>query len=118
MIPKANKFPTRVQFLSFRDRARQLTTPHLRIMFEKRVNNETVSIHGARLSVIVPIKVNKRAVIRNHFRRLTYNTAWQFLSNKKIDCIIVFKPLALLKGKEADDHITQEVQQIVKSIEV
>lgn len=118
MIPKSNKFPTRVQFLSFRDRAKQLTTPHLRVMFEKRVNNETVSLPGARLSVIVPIKINKRAVIRNHFRRLAYNTAWQFLGNKKIDCIIMFKPIALLKGKETDEHITQEVSSIIKTLEV
>jgi RNase P protein component len=69
-------------------------------------------LSGARLSVIVPIKVNKRAVIRNHFRRLAYDKAWQFISNKKIDCIIMFKPLALLKGKESDSLITTEIQSI------
>lgn len=102
MIPKSNKFPTRQQFLAFRAIAKQSTTPHLRIM---------TSPHSpSRLSVIVPIKVSKRATARNSFKRLAYDTAWKTLQAKNLDCIIIFKPIALLKGRASQDLIISELQ--------
>lgn len=105
MISKSNKFPTRAQFLTFRARAKQLTTPHLRILFEPHT--------PTRLSVIVPIKVSKRATTRNSFKRLAYDTAWKILKDKNLDCIIIFKPLALLKGKLSQDLISHELSQAI-----
>lgn len=116
MIPKSNKFPTRVQFLSFRARANQVATPHLRIMTENRIEHGSANIYGPRLSVIVPIKVNKRAVVRNNLRRLVYDAAWKGLSGKNIDCIIMFKPISLLKGKQSDDLILQELYSVLSSL--
>lgn len=116
MIPKSNKFPTRVQFLSFRARAKQLATPHLRIMTEERVERGSSNIYGPRLSVIVPIKVNKRAVVRNNLRRIVYDSAWKVLLGKNIDCIIMFKPIALIKSKQSDDMILQELLAAVSSL--
>lgn len=103
MIPKSSKFPTRVQFLQFRGRAKQLTTPHLRLMFEPH--------EPSRLSVIVPIKVSKRAVVRNHFKRLAYDNLWKIIKDKNLDCILIFKPIALLKGKSSEDLIIHELSQ-------
>ena len=111
MIPKANKFPTRVQFLSFRARARQLTAPHLRIMVEPRSEKDAKIVVESRLSVIVPIKVSKRAVVRNHFKRLAYDTMWKIIKAKNIDCLLIFKPIALLKGKPSEDLIIHELSQ-------
>ncbi len=116
MIPKSNKFPTRVQFLNFRARAAQRATPHLRIMTEERVEKGSVNVYGPRLSVIVPIKVNKRAVVRNNLRRLVYDSAWKSLSGKNIDCIIMFKPIALIKSKQSDDLIVQELRSTISSL--
>lgn len=104
MIPKSNKFPTRTQFLTFRAHAKQLTTPHLRIMIDPHT--------PSRLSVIVPIKVSKRAVTRNGFKRLVYDAAWKILKDKNLDCIIMFKPIALTKGKSSADLIVHELSQI------
>lgn len=104
MIPKASKFPTRVQFLQFRAIAKQSTTPHLRIMTSPHT--------PTRLSVIVPIKVSKRATTRNSFKRLVYDTAWKILKDKNLDCIIIFKPLALPKGKSSQDLIVHELSQL------
>jgi ribonuclease P protein component len=109
MIPKANKFPTRTQFLSFRARAKQLNTPHLRFLFEERPSASESSLSGPRLSVIVPIKVNKRATTRNRFKRLVYDTAWKQLGSRNLDCIIMFKPLALLKGPASEHSILSEL---------
>ena len=105
MIPKSSKFPTRIQFLQFRKIAKQSATPHLRVLTSPHT--------PTRLSVIVPIKVSKRATTRNSFKRLVYDTAWQLLKHKNLDCIIMFKPIALLKGKASQDLITHELSQIV-----
>ena len=104
MISAASKFPTRAQFLQFRARAKQIVTPHLRIMYEAHA--------PSRLSVIVPVKVSKRAVIRNHFKRLTYDATWKIINDKNLDCIVIFKPIALLKGKTSEDLIAHELSQI------
>lgn len=104
MISKKNKFPTRVQFLQFRSHAKQLTTPHLRIMYD--------SHSPSRLSVIVPVKVNKRAVARNGLKHLTYDTMWKIIKDKNLDCILIFKPITLLKGKQSEELILHELSQI------
>lgn len=116
MIPKSNKFPTRVQFLNFRARAKQVVTPHLRLMTEDRPLGGLVNLRGPRISVIVPVKVSKRAVVRNNFKRLIYDVAWKALSNKNIDCIIVFKPIALLKGPASEAQIVAELSSVVDSL--
>lgn len=109
MIPKSSKFPTRTQFLNFRARARQLTTPHTRIYLLE-------SNSSSRLSVIVPIKVSKRAVVRNHFRRLVYDATWKIIKDRQLDCIVMFKPLPLPKGKPSDDLIISELQIIFQNL--
>jgi len=111
MIPKSSKFPTRTQFLVFRARAKQLTTPHLRILFEVRpVPSGAKGEVGSRLSVIVPIKVSKRATTRNSFKRLVYDAVWKILKDKNLDCIVMFKPIALPKGKASENPILSELQ--------
>ena len=104
MIPKSSKFPTRVQFLQFRSIAKQSTTIHLRIMTSPHT--------PSRLSVIVPIKVSKRASTRNSFKRLAYDVVWKMIKDSNLDCIIMFKPLALLKGKTANDLIVSELNSL------
>lgn len=105
MIPKSSKFPTRTQFLVFRARAKQITTPHLRLLIDPH--------SPSRLSVIVPIKVSKRAVVRNHYKRLIYDTAWKILQDKNLDCIIMLKPIALPKGKSSDNLLLSELNGLL-----
>jgi RNase P protein component len=103
MLAKSSKFPTRIQFLEFRAKAAQSTTPHLRIL---------TSPHApSRLSVIVPVKVNKRAVVRNSFKRLVYDLVWKIIRDKNLDAIVMFKPIALLKGKVSEELIKNELSQ-------
>src|SRR5688500_2400937 len=104
MIPKSSKFPTRTQFLTFRAKVKQLTTPHLRLLYAPHT--------PSRLSVIVPAKVNKRAVVRNALRRLVYDTMWKTLESKNLDCIVMFKPLALLKGRPTMELIATELNSL------
>ena len=66
----------------------------------------------SRLSVIVPIKVSKRAVIRNHFKRLAYDATWKIIKDKHLDCILMFKPITLLKNKTSDDLLLSEISSI------
>lgn len=116
MIPKSNKFPTRVQFLNFRARANQVVTPHLRLMTEPRDIKDPTAVVGPRVSVIVPIKVNKRAVFRNTLKRIVYDTAAKALFKQNIDCIIVFKPIALLKGKPSEDLVLAELHSVILNL--
>ncbi len=105
MISKSNKFPTRVQFLQFRAIAKQSTTPHLRLL--------TSPHPPTRLSVIVPIKVSKRATTRNSFKRVVYDEAWKLLRDKNLDCIIMFKPIALVKGRSTQELLIHELSQAI-----
>lgn len=105
MISKSNKFPTRIQLLSFRKIAKQSTTPHTRVYYLE-------SSVSSRLSVIVPIKVSKRATTRNSFKRLVYDIVWKLIKDKNLDCIVIFKPIALLKGKISQDLIIHELSQL------
>ncbi|MBP9670083.1 ribonuclease P protein component [Candidatus Woesebacteria bacterium] len=104
MISKSNKFPTRIQFLKFRQSAHQLTTPHLRVMVLPHV--------PSRLSVIVPIKVSKKATTRNSFKRVVYDAAWKILESKNLDCIILFKPITLTKGPDSEKVLSTEFQSL------
>lgn len=65
----------------------------------------------SRLSVIVPIKVNKRATTRNSFKRLVYDIVWKTLRTKNLDCVIIFKPLALTKGPSSQELLAHELSQ-------
>ena len=105
MISRASKFPTRIQFLKFRQSAHQLTTPHLRVM---------VLPHApSRLSVIVPIKVSKRATTRNSFKRLAYDVTWKIIQDKNLDCIILFKPIPLIKGPDSEKMLAAELDNVL-----
>ena len=106
MIPKSSKFPTRIQFLQFRAQAKRLVTTHTTIY-------HLPSTISSRLSVIVPIKVSKRATTRNSLKRLVYDTAWKIIKDKNLDCIVIFKPIALLKGKISQDLIIHELSQLI-----
>ena len=104
MISKARKFPARQEFLSFRKTAKQLTTPHVRLLY-----SAAASTH---LSVIVPKKCNKRAVVRNWLKRLTYDTLWLQTQDKKLDCVVVYKPLPLKKSPENKKLIMSELTSL------
>jgi RNase P protein component len=104
MISKVNKFPTRVQFLKFRSVAAQLTTPHLRVM----VLPHTPS----RLSVVVPIKVSKKATTRNSFKRILHDIAWKIIADKNLDCIILCKPITLIKGPMSEKMLIEELKSL------
>jgi RNase P protein component len=104
MISKTKKFPTRIQFLKFRNSATQLTTPHLRVM---------VLPHApSRLSVVVPIKVSKKATTRNSFRRVVYDIAWKIIADKNLDCIILCKPITLIKGPVSEKMLIEELKSL------
>lgn len=63
----------------------------------------------SRLSVIVPVKVNKRAVTRNSFKRLAYDSIWKIISGKNLDCIVLCKPVTLQKGTDSNELILKEI---------
>jgi ribonuclease P protein component len=104
MISKTNKFPTRIQFLKFRSVAKQLSTPHLRVM---------VLPHApSRLSVIVPIKVSKKATTRNLFKRLVFDVAWKIIADKNLDYIVLCKPITLVKGPASEKMLIEELKSL------
>jgi len=112
MIPSYSKFPTRTQFLSFRSRAKQIATLHFRIMILPRAPSGAVGGVGSRLSVIVPIKVGKRATTRNYFKRSVYDATWKTIKDKNFDCIVMFKPIALQKSPTTKQQILSELQSL------
>jgi RNase P protein component len=93
--------------------ATQLTTPHLRVMVLPRVPSGATGGVGSRLSVIVPIKVNKKATARNGFRRLVYDATWKILESKNLDCIVLFKPIMLTKGPDTEKMLYAELNGLV-----
>lgn len=115
MIPKAHKFPLRTQFIAFRSRAKVITTPHLRILYHfsssDLLNRSELSV-PTRLAVIVPKKVAKLAVTRNYLKRLVYGQLWPLIKDRKIDCVVIFKPLSLTKSLSTQQALIQEIQNL------
>jgi RNase P protein component len=91
-------------FLAFRDRAKQQATPHLRMLYSPHA--------PSRLSVVVPAKVNKRATTRADLRRLSYDYFWPLISEKNLDCVIIFKPLSLKADKSSQESIRAELKNL------
>lgn len=88
MIPSSRKFPLRREFLSFKKRAARHSTP---LMTSYYLSSTATS----RLSVIIPKKVSKSAVTRHALRRLTYDTLWPLVKNRRLDLVIVYPPRPL-----------------------
>ena len=104
MISKLAKFPMRTGFLAFRAGAKQLATPHLRLLY--------VGHTPSRLSVVVPAKVSKLASTRATLRRLTYDHMWKVIKEKNLDCVIIFKPLALVVDEKTQKTILTELKEL------
>lgn len=77
-----------------------------------RAPNVAVGEVGSRLSVIVPIKVSKRATTRNWLKRLSYDTIWPLLKDCQLDCVVIYKPLPLTKSSITKQKIISEFQTI------
>lgn len=105
MIPKANKFPLRTEFLEFRRRAKRDATPLCTMYY-------LPSTGQSRLSVIVPKKLNKLAVVRNWLRRLTYNTLWPLIKDKNLDVVVVYKPIKLTKSDITKAQVITELSSL------
>jgi RNase P protein component len=108
MIQRISKFPTRTEFLIFRRRAKQLVAPHLRLLF--------LPHSPSRLSVIVPIKANKHATLRNYLKHLVYDALWPIIKDKQLDCVILFKPTPILKTLTLKQELTYELKQITQTL--
>lgn len=93
----------RTDFLAFRSRARRLVTPHFTVYYL------LPTTHSSRLAVVVPAKVSKLATTRNWLKRLVYDSLWPQIVDKKIDCVVIFKPLPLVKSPANKELILSEL---------
>ncbi len=101
MIPKSSKFPLRTELLRFRTSAKQTAAPHFRTLFAPH--------SPSRLAVVVPKKLSKLASSRNWLKRLTYDTLWPQIIDKKLDVVIIYKPLLLKKSLATKQLIISEL---------
>lgn len=115
MIPKSSKFPLRTEFLRFRARAERLVSPHLQLFYLPHTPSEATGEVG-RLAVVVPKKLSKLATTRNWLKRLTYNTIWPLIRDKKLDCVVVYKPLPLKKSLANQRDIVHELTQTIGNL--
>jgi RNase P protein component len=106
MLSRLHKFPMRTEFLRFRHTSSQGVSPHLRL-YSRRVS------HQSRLSIVIPLKVNKHAVARNCFRRLLYDAAWSRIKSLNLDCVILLKPLPLPKNPTSLSLLLSELNNLI-----
>ncbi len=104
MIPKRLRFPMRTGFLSFRSRAQKTLTPHLKIYY---LHQDQIQF-----AVVVPKKVNKKAVIRNQLKRL--------LKRELIHCqlgqlVVLVKPIHLEKNQL--NSVVQELSHFLQNLQ-
>lgn len=86
MIPVSQKFPLRTELLGFQKRARQLSSPHLRLLF--------IAHSPSRLAVIIPKKAGRLSTTRNSLKRLVYDQLFPLINKQNLDVVVIFKPLA------------------------
>ncbi len=102
MIPHFRKFPLRTEFLKFRSRAKKIVSSVFTLHL-------LATSSPARLGVIIPKKVNKRATIRNYLKRLAYDTLWPQIKDQKMDVVVVFKPIPLKKSTSTKQLLLTEL---------
>jgi ribonuclease P protein component len=61
--------------------------------------------------VVVPKKLSKRATTRNWLKRLTYDAVWPLIQAKKLDCVVIYKPLPLKKSLQIKKELINELAQ-------
>lgn len=105
MIPRSRKFPMRTGFLTFRAKAKRLSSPHLTAYYTK-------SRGPSRLAVTIPKKVNKLAATRNWLKRLTFDSLWPRIKDSSHDVVIVYKPLPTTKSPETKKQILSELASL------
>jgi ribonuclease P protein component len=108
MIPSVRKFPLRTEFVSFRAKSKKILSPRV-ACYVLRVT------HKSRLAVIIPKKVNKLAAMRNHLRRLTYDTLWPRIKDSALDVVIVYKPLPLTHSISIQTGLVAELMDLLDS---
>ena len=103
MIPKRLRFPMRTDFLSFRSRARKIYSPHLTLYYR---------LHPpVQLAVVVPKKVNKRAVVRNQLKRLLKR---ELLNHQLGQIVVLVKPIHL--EKDQLDSVVQSLSHLLQKL--
>lgn len=109
MIPSSRKFPLRTQFLAFRSRAQKFSSPLC-------TTHYLPVPQQSRLAVIIPKKVSNLATTRNWLRRLTYDTLWPVVKDKRLDLVVVYKPLPLQQSPQAKQQIISSLTSLVSNI--
>jgi len=72
--------------------------------------------HDSRLCVVVPKKVSKLAVVRAWLRRLTYDALWGEIKDKKLDMVVVYKPIKLAKSDETKSQLVADLQSTINNL--
>jgi len=108
MIPRSCKFPLRSEFLAFRRRAKQVSSPLFTTYYFSSVRS--------RCAVVVPKKVSKLATTRNWLKRLTYTSLWPLIKDKQLDLVIIYKPIQLTKSSNIKAQLVHELSQLVNSL--
>ena len=104
MISRQNRFPMRTRFLEFRRFAQKLYSPHLTLLYSFSGNPQ--------LAVVVPKKVNKRAVVRNRLKRLLKQQLLDFRHLGKL--VVLVKPVHLEKSQL--EPVSQELRHLLLAI--
>jgi len=108
MISKLHKFPLRTNFLSFRARANQASSPHLRLF--------SLPSPRSSLAVVISKKTSKLATTRNWLKRLTYDTFWPLIAKRKLACVVFYQPLPLKKSPATKNQLIIELQSLFKNL--
>jgi ribonuclease P protein component len=120
MIPAYYKFPLRTEFLHFRASAKRLVSPHFTIYLGIHSRSEksdpTLRECLCRMSVVVPKKLSKLATTRNWLKRLTCSAVWPLIQTKNLDCVVVYKPLALTKSPQIKKELIDELSQAIGNL--
>lgn len=95
----------RTEFLSFRSRAKRLSFAIYTAYFLPNTKH-------SQLAVVVPKKVNKLATTRNWLKRLTYDTLWPIIKDKKLAVVVVFKPLSLTKSQTTKEKVNSSLSSL------
>lgn len=98
----------RREFLSFRRQAKRLASSHLQLLF--------LPEGKLLLSVVVPAKVSKLATTRNWLRRLVYDSLWQTLAGSRLVCVVIFKPIPMVRSAATQTLIEEELRDLLASV--
>ena len=107
MLPRSQRLPTKL-FDAVLNKGRIIHSPAFYLRTLKISSEDNIKPGQSKISIVVPVKVAKKAVVRNRIRRLSYRAVKKIYGSMLPSiCVIVFakQPVCQMETEDLEKEI-------------